>query len=575
MTRTLRSVFLGALLPILMIPGSGCDSSRYSAASRADTLDAYRSYLARAPTGKSADLARKRVEVLEYKAARLADRPVGYNVYLQRYPRGKYSLACRERLAQLSLRQASTPADLLLVLERYEGTPQARDAARKLPTLLARDALAGNNPAACRRFLDRYPRAPQATKVRALLARLEYSTVGGTRLELESFAQEFAGTPEASAALERLKKLLAQEVEETRDATLLREFEARFPRAAELKWLRALVLRQSLVEALARADMVALDSLKGDIEEARRAAKLVRWCQARKRRCKQVQDLAITAHVWRPATSLASIQARAFSADLLVSWHAVTTLGWTRGWAAGDMLLELAGSSRLSMVWVAEGALGRWLVRLDAPGRERWARRLSRRSYRKANADEIQRRGLLLMQTPAHQEGERLLREVANLQGRLLPATYLHLRLLGRAGRPAPRRVLARFARGVENRVTSLKDAFPGKVSADNLVTATLAERELFALSRAVEAAGARARLSSLRGKIAVLLSDWRVRLVRGSKTFQPAREIRMAQVSRHEQGRAAALRKLLAGRDPLSRAVGKAICDQEPLAVCGKSKNK
>ena len=574
MSRIPWSIFLGALLPILMLPASGCDSSHYSAASRADTLDAYRRYLAHTPTGKNADLARKRMEILDYKAARQADRPAGYNGYLRRYPQGKYVLASRERLAQLSLARARTPADLLLLLERYEGTPEALQAARRLPGLLARDAQTREDPKACRRFLDNYPRNPQAAQVRALLARIQYRTLGGTRLELESFAQEFAGTPEANKALERLKKLLVLEVEETRDATLLRELEARFPLATELKRLRALVLRQLLGEALARADMAALDSLKGEIKEAREAAILVRWCKTRKRRCKQIKDLAKMAHVWQPATSLSSIHGRVFSADLLVSWHAVTTLGWTRGWAAGDMLLELTGSSRLSAVWVTEQALWRWLSSLDVPAQKRWARRLLRRSYRKANADEIQRRGVALMQTPRHSEGERLLREVAALPGRDLPASYLHLRMLGRAKRPAPRRLMARFARAVDNRISSLKDAFPQKISDDNLVTATLAERELFALGKAVEGQGAPARFTSLRGKIAVLLSHWRVRLARVNKAFQPAREIRLEQVSQHAQGREAALGKLLAGRDTLSRAVGQAICAQDPLPVCGK-KNK
>ena len=575
MARSPLFISLGALLPILIVPLQGCDSSRFSAARGADTLDAYRRYLASEPKGKNAQLARKRVEVLEYKIARQADRPVGYNTYLRRYPRGKYALACNERLAQIALSRARTPADLRLVLERHEGTPEAREAARRLPGLLAKDAMSRKDPVACRDFLDTYPRAPQATKGRALLARLVFRTLGKTRMELESFAQEFAGTPEATRAMERLRKLLALEVRETRDATLLRELEARFPRAAELKELRAQVLRRRFTAALARADMEALDAVKGDTPEAKEAAALVRWCAARKRRCKQIREQARAAHVWSPAASLRSIQARVFSADLLVSWHAVTTLGWTPGWAAGDMLLELTGSSRLSMVWVAEGALWRWLSRLDAPARSRWIRRLARRPYRKANADEAQRRGALLLHSPRWAEGGRLMSEVSGRTGRILPATYLHLRLLGRARQPAPRRLVARFARSAENRVNALKDAIPKKVSDDNLVTATLAERELFALSKAVEGLGGHDRLSSLRGKVAVLLSHWRVRLARASKTFQPAREIHMEQVDRHRKGRPAALRKLLVGRDPLSRAVGKAICQQDPLPACGAKKTK
>lgn len=552
-----------------MVLSQGCDSSRYSAAQRADTLDAYRRYLASSPKGKNADAAKRRVEMLEYKAARQADRPLGYNRYLQRYPRGKYALACRERLARVSLSGARTPADLMLVIERYEGTAEAKKAAKLLPALLAAAAMKGKDPAACQRFLDRYPGEQAAPKVRALLARLRFASLGTTRLALESFAQEFAGTPQADRAMARLRRLLAREVQDTLDPTLLRELEARFPGAVELKKLRRLVLRQQLSEALARADLAALDALKGDTAEARHATTLVRWCAARKRRCKQIQTLARLAHTWRPAAGLASIQSRVFSVDLLVSWHAVSTLGWIRDRAAGDALLELVGSSRLSMVWVVEQALWRWLSRRSEVVRRRWAERSLRRPYREANPDARQRRGALLMLSTKRAAGARLLSEVAGRSGRELPAAYLHVRLARRVGLPVPRRVMARFARAAKNRVNALTDAFPKNVTDDNLVAGILAERELFALGQAVQAAGARGRLTGLRGKIAVLLSTWRVSLARASKTFQPAHEIRIKQVALHDQGRPAALGKLLRGRDPFSRAVAAAICEQEPLPRC------
>ncbi len=558
-----------------MVLNVGCDSSRYSAARRADTLDAYRRYLAASPGGKNADAARKRAETLEYKAARKADRPLGYNRYLQQHPRGKYALACRERLARLSLTSARTPADLMLVMERYEGTAEAKEAAKKLPLLLAAAALRGKDPAACQRFLDRYPRDSAAPRVRALLARLRYASLGAARLALESFAQEFAGTPEADRALARLRGLLAREVKDTLDPTLLRELEARFPGAAELKELRRLVLRQQLSAATARGDLAALEHLKGDTEEARRAAALVRWCAPRKRRCQKIREQARAAHTWRPAASLASIRSRVFSADLLVSWHAVTTLGWIRERAAGDALLELAGSSRISMIWMVERSLWRWLSRRGKAARLHWVERSLRRPYRSANPDARQRRGVLMLLSPGHAAGASLLKELSSGSGRELSATYLAVRLAGRAGRPVPRRTLARFARAAQNRINALTDVFPGEVTDDNQVAATLAERELFALGQAVQAAGARARLTGLRGKVAVLLSTWRVRLARASKAFQPAHEIRIKQVERHERGRPAALALLLRGRDPLSRAVGAAICEQEPLPPCGKKNLK
>ena len=575
MARSPRIV-LGVLLPIFVVPLWACESSRYAGASETDTIDAYRRYLTRHPEGDKAPRARQRVEVLVYKDARKADRPMGYSLYLRSYPGGRYALACRERLAQLALKRARTPAQLQLILERYPGTPEATVVARRLPAALAAAALASADTATCRRFLDRYPDAPDRPRVRALLARLLFRSLGTDRLELESFAQEFAGTPEAGRALAKLRQQLIAEVQQTRDAGLLRELAARFPADPQLQRLRGLVTRHKITEALARVDLAALAELAQGGDEARQAATLVKWCAPRKQRCQKIQHAGRKAHVWQPAASLTSLQARVFSPELLVSWHAITTLGWMRSWSAGDQLLELCGSSRLSMVWIAEQALARWISRQRGSARQRWIDRLLRRSYRKANPDEVQRRGVLLMLVARHQQGIRLLRRLATGRSdRQLTASYLQIRQQRRQNLTVPRPLLSRFVRAVDNRLSALEDGFPARVTDHSLVAAILAERELYALQRAVEAARALDQLSNQRGKIAVTLSRVRLALTRASKTFQPAREIQLRAVQQHHKGRAVALRQLLAARDPLSKAVGQAICELEPLPLCNKGEGK
>jgi hypothetical protein len=541
----------------------GCASSRYQAARRQDTVQAYRAYLARHPDDDQAQAARRRLEALEHRAAVASGRPLGCRLYLQRYPGGRYTGDCEARLARAAMERARTAADLRLIQERYGHTPQARKALVRLPDLLASQALASNQPARLRAYLDRYPGSRREADVRRRLARLELPRLGQDRYRLESFAQEFAGTPEAAEALRQVERLLAEEVAQTLDPATLGEYAARFPESDQLPRLRGLVQGRQVDLALMRVDYQALGKLRPGDSRRPGVAAVLRLCKTRPRACRELRATARRAFRWEPAQSLKQLRAQVFDADLLVSWQAMEILGWMADREAGNLLLELLGTPRMSTLWIAERALRRWYSRQPRARQRLWARWHRRRTLREANADEAQRRGYLALMTGDAAEGRRLLRGVSGQPSRSLCAGYLTLRGQPRGGGPAPPG--SAFIEGASRRVDWLKSSFPAELNRDSLVAGTLAERELFALTGArteVEAQlEASPALARLQGRVAGLLARWRAQLAAVDGDFRPARRPRLErEVARHEQGRAAALRALRARRDAAARAVAAAI---------------
>jgi hypothetical protein len=255
----------------------------------------------------------------------------------------------------------------MLVLERHPGTPEAAQASQRLPGLLAAEVLASSSPEAAQRFLDRYPQAAQAQAVRAHLARLRYPSVPDEPLALESFVESFAGTAPAEAALQRLERMLAAEVEETGEPELLSQFRARFPGSTRLPALERVVARRRLRRALAALGLPGLAELaSGGGEGAATAAQVQRWCRTRVARCKALAVLALQAGPFRPARSLEALRDKIYDPDLTVAWRAIWGLALIEDGAAGALLLELGGAERFSTLWVAEAALVGWLERRGA-----------------------------------------------------------------------------------------------------------------------------------------------------------------------------------------------------------------
>jgi hypothetical protein len=523
----------------------GCDGAHFHDAQREDREGSYRRYLVRHPAGEHSAAARARLDELAYRAARRSDRPLAFRRYLDQHPRGRFAAAARERLAVLSLERAREPHELELVVERHPGSPQAREAARRLVAGRARLALASSDPAVARRFLDGYPEAREATAVRRHLAALLYRALPDAPVELEAFADEFAGTPSAAQALARLERSLARELGEVCDAELLKSFKLRFPSSSELAGLEARARRCERVRALRGLELAALETAA---REEKELARLLAWCRRSPARCEQLRALVRSALPYRPTAGLEELRAAAYDPDLMPAWRAIEGLAWLRAPAAGQELAELTGSARLSVAWRAGPALGEWLGRLGPERRRGWLSRELGRPQREVNDDEQQRRAVVELLADRETSGEARLARLSRRPARALAAGYLLLRHLTLRGRRAPSDVRERFTRAFDRRVAWLREAFPGELTRDSAAAGALCERELFALEQAAASLAPSAELERLRRESAGTLATWQGKLAKASPTFQTAR-LAGEVAARHEGGRAAALRALRAHR--------------------------
>lgn len=569
-SKTSTALKVGMFLAIFLCVG--CESYRYRSVTGQDTKAAYIQYLEQYPEGGHAKEARARLEQIRYQEARKLDRPYGYHLYLQHHPRGRFARACRARLSHLALVRAKTVNDLILIQERYPATDAAAKASQRLPDWLARQALQSTKPSTSRKFLDRFGSHPMALRVQAHLASLVYGKLPEQQDDLESFIQQFSGTPEAAQALSRLERMLAAEVEETRDPERLTQFSSRFPKSSHRLRLERLVRNARIDRALARLDLGALEVLSKK-DPAPAVQRLVKWCQRHRRRCEALRQLARQAGPWRPSTALSTLLRRTYDPDMQVAWGAISTLGWIPSQAAGEHLLELCGSGRLATVWAAIEALDTWIGQQRASHRRRWLVRLVKRSYRPSNPDEVQRFGHLCFLADDQQRGRQLLTELQSRPERRLTSSYMLARWERRHNRKlASRRTLSRLVESARARVRWLKDAFPAEVHKDSLVTATLAERELFAIQGALRQVfrGQSPRpAGALSREVSGLLATWRARLARASKIFKPAKRSSAQEAGQHEKGRAGALRRLARVHAPFGREVAMALCRTSQHQTC------
>jgi hypothetical protein len=594
----------------LAVTLAGCESYYYSRAAREDTRAAYLRFLAHYAEGSRAPEARRRVDRLSYREARRVDRPLGYHQYLQRHPDGAFARAARSRLAQLSLKRAQTAASLELLLERYPGTPQARAARARLPSLLAQEALATDSPVPAARFVDRFPTSREAPRIRAHLAAIRFKSLRVRVPDLEAFIEAFAGTRHARLAEARLEQLLARVVRDSLDEEELARFRARFPRSSRLAAIERLVSAARCDRAIAALDVDKLASFSDDD-----ARSLVRLCRRSARRCNSLREHARQAAPWRPTVGLAKLRARAFAADPQSAWEAMAQLAWMVDFPAGDLLLELVGSERLSTVWAASRALSDWAAR-QGPRLRQWIEsrlaklRTEGSGKRATNPDEDQRRAYLELMECAragsggeakegsairagrsrgHQpdcaaksgRGRSTLRRLGG--PRALTSGYLSL-LWERRRSPAaplPLADLTRFTGAARARVRWLRDAFPAELHKESAFAAMLAERELFALRQAIArvlrgAKGAGlAGLEDVRREARTLLDGWQAALERNAKGGAKERYRRARwpdvdrEVRRHEQGRGRALARLQKS-GAAGRIMAAALCRMAPRPACG-----
>ncbi|MBK7860776.1 MAG: HEAT repeat domain-containing protein [Archangiaceae bacterium] len=95
-----------SLLLLLTGPFFGCRGSAFATASKADSIDAYRQFLAKNPSDENADAARERLAELELAEARRVHTVVAYKRYLDEHPEGERARQASQLLEALRFNAA-------------------------------------------------------------------------------------------------------------------------------------------------------------------------------------------------------------------------------------------------------------------------------------------------------------------------------------------------------------------------------------------------------------------------------------------------------------------------------------
>lgn len=307
-----------SLAPLLLLLAASCRPSALDAASRADTPEAYRTFLRQHPDHDEAGAVRARLAELEFAQASRLHTLVAYKRFLEEFPDSAQAAAARALLEGLRF-----------------------NAARE------------GGPAALRHFLRDHPDGAHRPEAEALLfeaARRELVTHSDLE-QLRRIAAEAPGTERGSEALARLDRQAFAEAKASGARALL-AYLREFPAGAHREQAQALLLSIQLEGLL----------FSGLFEEAREKARspLAGRLPALEPRLKKAEaeaavlasrePLAQAAHYRHYLRPVEDLEQALAAPDPLERWQAAEELGQQVSVRAIDPLLGALRGSRNTLV---------------------------------------------------------------------------------------------------------------------------------------------------------------------------------------------------------------------------------
>ncbi len=303
---------------LLLSLASSCRGGAFGAASRADTVEAYRAFLRANPDDSDAETARERLAELELAEARKVHSVVAYKRFLDEFSESGQGPAARALLETL----------------RFNAAVERRTSV------------------ALRQFLKEHPDGPHRAEAEALLGQLELGELG-TVDDQATLAALIARHPDAVAAEEAGARLDELAWAKAKTAAALLGYLKEFPAGAHRDEARAgltsaeidgLLVSGDEAQARAVAQKSPLKALVPELdarfERSRAISRLLALKDERVRR-------ALPSYTLRPLEELArALQ----SPDSMDRWQAAEELGFHVSVMALGPLLEAFRTARLSIV---------------------------------------------------------------------------------------------------------------------------------------------------------------------------------------------------------------------------------
>ncbi len=190
---------------------AGCVQTPWERASQADTIPAYKKFLAGHPGDPNAPRAQKRIEELHWMRARKEDKPGSYRGYLKKFPGGKHAGEARAALEEFawesSRKRNDEKAYESYLAEHPEGR-HAGEARRLLEVLYWKNATGTGTTAAYEKYLGSFPEGKHAAKARRELEALYRKKA--TKDLLDVLSSKKPGLAEVRRLVERGADLAAK-----------------------------------------------------------------------------------------------------------------------------------------------------------------------------------------------------------------------------------------------------------------------------------------------------------------------------------------------------------------------------
>lgn len=209
----LRQMPFGLLvISALVTTGSGCRDSAYRAASKVDSIAAWKQFLAQHPQDENGDAARARLAELEFADARRAHTVVGYKRFLEAHPDSGQARAAKSLLETLRFnvaKEVGTAQALRQFIREHPEGVHRDEADALLRPLELKEVATLDEPATLARIAAQNPDDPRAAEVSTRLDEVAFSRAT-TAAALLAYLREF---PAGAHRDEAKVRLLAAQLE--------------------------------------------------------------------------------------------------------------------------------------------------------------------------------------------------------------------------------------------------------------------------------------------------------------------------------------------------------------------------
>ncbi|MCA2977973.1 MAG: HEAT repeat domain-containing protein [Myxococcaceae bacterium] len=167
-----------SLLVALAVAASGCRDSAYRAASKVDSIAAWRQFVAQHPTDEQLDAARARLAELEFAEARTVHTVVAYKRFLEAHPDSAQARAAKALLEALrfnAAREQGTAQALRQFIREHPEGVHRDEADALLRPLELKEVAKLDEPVMLARIAAQNPEDPRAAEVSSRLDEVAFS----------------------------------------------------------------------------------------------------------------------------------------------------------------------------------------------------------------------------------------------------------------------------------------------------------------------------------------------------------------------------------------------------------------